>query len=173
MHRSIGIFQVIFLTLLISGCVQPSQESNEELFLKETEMGGALAGEAIQLGACPQTRVLSSCVAREDGSYDTTATIRGINVTRNIRNSCRTIGQRTTAFQVLGCGVVSTIKGRTFTSIDVCSFKCEVDETCENGFCMGPETRQQCLDTDNGDNRAIQGTVTGILGSNVNGIGNR
>ncbi len=162
--------------VVTSGCVQPSKKSNEELFLEETHSESILAGQAIQIGACPQQRSAASCTALEDGSYNVTYRFGSRVVNRTIQSSCINIGRRERSFQILGCGVTTRIaKGGSVIQspiVEYCTYECEADEICENGFCQGPEERQ-CVETDSGLDTSVRGTVNGTLSIAMPGIGRR
>lgn len=168
------IFIFLLSFLMLVGCLEQIS-TDEELFVEEAEEGSAVAGQAIQVGACPTSRTTLTCAARGDGSYDVTyRSGRTGSVSRTLANSCSTVRGAVQAFQVLGCRAVTSSKGSTSTVVEYCTFQCETGETCQDGFCVRPEEPPVCTDSDGSDgDHFIRGTVSGTLGVSMLGIGVR
>ena len=169
------LFLSLAVFLFLLGCTQevaPEELSDTELFLEETEASGAVAGQAIQQGTCPRRTPVNSCRDNGDGSFTISNTVRGRAVTRTLITSCSFRGRAENAFQVLGCSSSTSAEGVTTNYVETCSFRCEANEVCQAGFCSGPGERT-CTDSDGGDVRDVRGGVTGVLGSDVAGVGDR
>lgn len=154
------LFSLMAMLILVISCAPTQPATDEEAFLQDSE--STLAGQAVQIGACPQTRPAISCSAMEDGSYKVIYRQRSRDVTRIIRNSCGVSG-RNRAFQVLGCSAAG---------LEYCNYECETGETCKNGFCVTAQV-PACTDTDNGLDTAVRGSATGTLSIAMPGLGNR
>ena len=163
------LISVITLFLAVSCVPPPAGSGNDvDVFLEEAEEGGAVAGQAIQIGACPQSRTVLSCTAREDGSYDVTyRSGRTASVSRNLANTCSIVRGQEQAYQVLGCRTITSSKGSVSQVVGYCTFQCEAGETCENGFCVSPE-EPGCYYLDNEGSQLPAGTTFGQLRESYN-----